>query len=60
MKIKVGSPELACDVERLTRVREAVGPAVEVMIDLNLLFQPALSLAGTSREDGACCERPAA
>ena len=33
VKIKVGSPELERDVERVTRVREAVGPKVRVMID---------------------------
>jgi L-alanine-DL-glutamate epimerase-like enolase superfamily enzyme len=35
VKVKVGSAELAYDVERLTRVREAVGPQVQVMIDAN-------------------------
>lgn len=35
VKIKVGSPDLETDVERLTRVREAVGPHVKVMMDAN-------------------------
>jgi L-alanine-DL-glutamate epimerase-like enolase superfamily enzyme len=35
VKIKVGSPEQERDVERLTRVREAVGPHVNVMMDAN-------------------------
>lgn len=35
VKIKVGSPELERDIERLTKVREAVGPNVNVMMDAN-------------------------
>ena len=35
VKIKVGSPDLARDVERLHRVREAVGPHVGIMMDAN-------------------------
>lgn len=35
VKIKVGSKELERDIERLTRVREAVGPSVNVMMDAN-------------------------
>lgn len=35
VKIKVGSPELERDIERLHRVREAVGPAVNIMMDAN-------------------------
>jgi L-alanine-DL-glutamate epimerase-like enolase superfamily enzyme len=35
VKIKVGSPELQNDIERLTRVREAVGPHVQIMMDAN-------------------------
>jgi len=33
--VKVGSPMVEQDVERLTRVREAVGPGVNVMMDAN-------------------------
>lgn len=35
VKIKVGSPELEQDIERLTRVREAVGPSISIMMDAN-------------------------
>lgn len=35
VKIKVGSAEQARDLERLTRVREAVGPDVNIMMDAN-------------------------
>ena len=35
VKIKVGSPDVETDIERLTRVREAVGPAVNIMMDAN-------------------------
>lgn len=35
VKIKVGSPEVETDVERLRRVREAVGPHIKIMMDAN-------------------------
>lgn len=35
VKIKVGSPDVETDVERLTRVRETVGPGVRIMMDAN-------------------------
>lgn len=35
VKIKVGSPELARDIERLHRVRETVGPSINIMMDAN-------------------------
>lgn len=35
VKIKVGSPELERDIERLHRVREAVGPGLKIMMDAN-------------------------
>lgn len=35
VKIKVGSPDIECDIERMARVRETVGPHVKVMIDAN-------------------------
>ena len=35
IKIKVGSPEVSHDVERLARVREAVGPGIALMMDAN-------------------------
>jgi L-alanine-DL-glutamate epimerase-like enolase superfamily enzyme len=44
VKIKVGSPELERDIERLTKVREAVGPDVNVMMDANQGMTVATSL----------------
>ena len=38
IKLKVGSPELERDVERIAKVREAVGPRVRIMIDANQGF----------------------
>lgn len=35
VKIKVGSSEVAADVERLAKVREAIGPRVRIMMDAN-------------------------
>ncbi len=35
VKVKVGSAETQRDIDRLTRVREAVGPHVRVMMDAN-------------------------
>jgi L-alanine-DL-glutamate epimerase-like enolase superfamily enzyme len=35
VKIKVGKPELATDVERVAAVRDAIGPDVTFMIDAN-------------------------
>ncbi|MFM9107247.1 MAG: mandelate racemase/muconate lactonizing enzyme family protein [Chloroflexota bacterium] len=35
VKIKVGKPDAAEDVERLTAVRQAVGPSVHLMVDAN-------------------------
>lgn len=35
VKIKVGSPDLGRDIERLHRVREAVGPDLKIMMDAN-------------------------
>ena len=37
-KIKVGKPHVAQDVARIMAVREAVGPAWEVMVDANQAF----------------------
>lgn len=47
VKIKVGSPELERDLERLRKVREAVGPTVRIMMDANqgLDLPGALALA---------------
>jgi L-alanine-DL-glutamate epimerase-like enolase superfamily enzyme len=51
VKIKVGSPEVAEDVERLTRVREAVGNGIRVMMDANqgMTLPAALELAEAVR-----------
>ncbi len=51
VKIKVGSPELEHDLERLTKVREAVGPHVNVMMDANqgMNVASALKLAAAVR-----------
>jgi L-alanine-DL-glutamate epimerase-like enolase superfamily enzyme len=38
VKVKVGGRAVAEDVERVTAVREAVGPGVELMIDANQLW----------------------
>jgi L-alanine-DL-glutamate epimerase-like enolase superfamily enzyme len=35
VKIKVGMPDLQQDLERLAKVREAVGPDIRIMIDAN-------------------------
>ncbi len=47
VKVKVGSPEIQRDLERLTRVRETAGPHVRVMMDANqgLNLPAALELA---------------
>ena len=37
-KVKVGKPHVAQDVERIMAVREAVGPAWELMVDANQAF----------------------
>jgi len=51
VKVKVGSPELERDVERLQRVREAVGPHVDVMMDANqgMTVAQAFQLAEAAR-----------
>ena len=45
VKLKVGSPDLERDVERIAKVREAVGPHVRVMIDANQGFDYPAALA---------------
>lgn len=47
VKVKVGSPEIAQDIERLTKVREAVGSHLNIMMDANqgLNLPAALKLA---------------
>ncbi len=38
-KVKVGRPHVSEDVERLSAVRDAVGPEFEIMVDANQAFQ---------------------
>ena len=38
VKVKVGKPSLVEDTERLAAVRDAVGPAFEIMVDANQCF----------------------
>jgi L-alanine-DL-glutamate epimerase-like enolase superfamily enzyme len=47
VKVKVGSPEIHCDIERLTKVREAVGSHIKIMMDANqgMSLPAALELA---------------
>jgi len=51
VKVKVGSPEIQRDIERLTLVREAVGPHVNIMMDANqgMILPAALELARAAR-----------
>nr|WP_321299417.1 mandelate racemase/muconate lactonizing enzyme family protein [uncultured Sphaerochaeta sp.] len=35
VKVKVGSPDMQRDIERLSKVREALGPSVRIMMDAN-------------------------
>lgn len=49
VKLKVGSPDRERDVERIARVREAVGPQVRVMIDANQGFDYPAALALAKR-----------
>lgn len=51
VKIKVGSPDLQNDIERLTRVREAVGPNIQIMMDAN----QGMNLATASQLAAAVC-----
>ncbi len=51
VKVKVGSSEVQHDVERLTKVREAVGPRIRIMMDANqgMNLPAALELARAAR-----------
>ncbi|MDR3460330.1 MAG: mandelate racemase/muconate lactonizing enzyme family protein [Verrucomicrobiae bacterium] len=51
VKVKVGSPEIQRDIERLTKVREAVGPHINIMMDANqgMILPAALELARAAR-----------
>lgn len=52
VKLKVGAKEEGRDIERIARVREAVGPKVRIMIDANqgLELDAALALAKAARK----------
>jgi L-alanine-DL-glutamate epimerase-like enolase superfamily enzyme len=52
VKIKVGSPDLETDIERLAKVREVVGPHVNIMMDANqgMDLAGAMALAQAARE----------
>lgn len=54
VKIKVGSAEPDMDIERLQKVREAVGPELRIMMDANqgMTVPAALGLARQAREIG--------
>lgn len=51
VKIKVGSPTVEVDIERLTKVRESVGPGVNIMMDANqgMNLESALDLSNQAR-----------
>ncbi|GAB3649844.1 enolase C-terminal domain-like protein [Echinicola sediminis] len=52
VKIKVGSPKISTDLERLRKVREAVGDKVGIMMDANqgMDLPSAIKLANGARE----------
>lgn len=54
VKLKVGSRDMARDVERIAKVRECVGPNVRVMMDANqgLTYDAALALAKRAAPHG--------
>lgn len=51
VKVKVGSPDMETDIERITKVREAVGPQIDIMMDANqgMNLPGALALANAVR-----------
>lgn len=40
MKLRIGKPKLHEDIERVKRLRDAVGPEIELMVDANQSFTP--------------------
>jgi len=52
VKVKVGSPSVQTDIERLTKVREKVGSGVRIMMDANqgMTVPTALELASAVRD----------
>lgn len=49
VKLKIGKPSIAEDVERLSAVREAVGPGMHIMVDAN----QSMTLAGARQRAAA-------
>lgn len=61
LKLKVGSREVAADVERVRRVREAVGPDVAIRVDANGAWTPdqaRTAIEGLAEVYVALCEQP--
>jgi len=54
VKVKVGSPELDQDIARLRKVREAVGPGLNIMMDANqgMSLSDAIKLSTMAAEIG--------
>lgn len=54
VKVKVGSAEIERDIERLRKVREAVGPQLKIMIDANqgMSLPNAIALSTSAAEIG--------
>lgn len=52
MKMRVGSPRIADDVERVRAVREAIGPDVGLLIDANQAFSAKHAIALARRLEG--------
>lgn len=54
VKVKVGSPEMERDIERLTKCREALGPHVKIMMDANqgMSVSDSIKLSDTVRPLG--------
>ena len=52
VKIKVGSPKVDTDIERLRLVREAIGDAIDIMMDANqgMDLPSAIKLASAARD----------
>ncbi|WIV66137.1 o-succinylbenzoate synthase [Natrialbaceae archaeon AArc-T1-2] len=61
IKLKVGVRDVAADLERVRRVREAVGPEIELRVDANGAWTPAearTAIEGLADEDVALLEQP--
>jgi len=57
VKIKVGSPDLQRDIARLRKVREAVGPHLKIMMDVNQCMDvsSAIKISMLARQIGIRC-----